>query len=279
MKKDTTIDMLMVEIKMRLTNFIFNKKPKIKFFSIIPEVAEVAPIVSAIKFKPNILKNSSEHLSQLKKSKSFGTKSIKHVAKCPGIFKYVQYGWVMVAYQDIYIKTNGDGTSFEWKTPMNQKELTNGKPVGDYLSFLSKEEYSTFTNGIHDSLNTLIKIQSPWRCIIPKGYYLHEGPMPYTDERRFTPVSGVFDRDDGVAQLNPFLQWHLLNGETVIKAGTPIAHYMLIPKEQAQLEVGEATKKELFAESVTQLAIFRRYVSKRSDNQCIFKKMFKNFES
>lgn len=252
----------------------FKKEPTIEFFSVIPEIAHLAPIQPLIKFKSNLFINSTKNLSEIKKQPEFEMQSHVHTAKCPGIINKSKLGWVVTTWQDLVIETYGDGTKFTWESPANQKEMKNGHMVGDMVSYHTENQYSDFVETDSNTLKLILKIHTPWRCIVPKGYYLHEGPLPYTDEKRFTTIEGFFSRDSGVAQLNVQILWHVLNGKTLIKAGTPIAHYMLVPKDQPKLVVMEATEKQLKADSLTLTQIYRKFVSKKSETSCIFARYF-----
>ena len=88
-------------------------------------------------------------------------------------------------------------------------------------------------------------------------------------------MPGFFSQEYGVAQMNVQLKWHVLNGETLIKAGTPIAHYMLVPKDEAELIVSKATPEQIHADNVTRLETSRKFVSDKGKSKCIFARMFK----
>ena len=253
---------------------MFNK-PKIEFFSVIPEVVELAPIIPAHNFKPNWWKLAQDDYVAKSKDPDFGKSRMLHTIKCPGIFNLIRYGWIMTTWQDIIIKTDGNLQSFEWRTPIDQSLLTQGPLTGSAMGYHPKEQLADYQGGWDDSLNCVLKINTPWRCIIPKGYYLLESPIPYTEETRFTTVPGFLSREYGVSQLNVQMKWHVLNGETLIKAGTPIAHYMLVPKEAAQLVVSKASPEQLYADGLAKVEKSRRFVSDKGKSRCIFSKMFK----
>ena len=102
-----------------------------------------------------------------------------------------------------------------------------------------------------------------------------EGPVPYSDDTRFTTMPGFFSQEHGVAQLNIQLKWHVLEDKVLIKAGTPIAHYMLVPKEQPEMSVVSATPEQLEADRVTALENSRRFVSDSASKKCVFARLFK----
>ena len=254
---------------------MFNKRPEIEFFSIQPEITKLAPIVPAHEIKPKWFDKAQEDFVENAKDPDFGKRKFIHTAKCPGIFNLIRYGWVMTTWQDILIKTNGDTQSFEWQTPIDQKTMKATNEFAPQVGYHGKEQLSDYMGGWDDSLNCVIKINTPWRCIVPKGYYLLEGPVPYSDDNRFTTMPGFFSQEYGVAQMNVQLKWHVLNGETLIKAGTPIAHYMLVPQDQARMKVSDANEDQIKAEEITQLEINRRFVSDRSKSKCMFARLFK----
>ena len=243
---------------------IFRDPPNIEFFSLIPDIVDIAPIEPAYKFRPDLLNNSAKQLSIDKKEESYGQKKTISTAKCPGIYNLSGHGWILTTHQDITITTNGDMQSFEWTSAIDQRKMEGGDLVGEAVGSHPAVQYADFVGGkIPNSLSMVIKFHTPWRCVVPEGYYLQEGPVPYTDEKRFTTVRGFFSREYGVAQMNVQVLWHVLNGTSVIKAGTPIAHYMLIPKKQPKLIVRAATPKDLKYDRITNLELSRKFISSR----------------
>lgn len=255
---------------------MFNKKPKVEFFCLSPDIAKIAPIIPANKLKPNWFNKATEDFVNKTKDEDWGKNPGKHTAKCPGIFNLIRYGWVLTTWQDIVIETNGDGQSFNWHTPIDQTKVKSETDMPESVGYNPKEHLSDFMGGWEDSLNCVIRIQTPWRVIVPDGYYLLESPVPYADDDRFTTLPGFLSNQYGVSPLNVQLKWHVLNGKTLIKAGTPISHYMLVPMREPEMICKEATKEQLEAERITNLEHNRRYVSDRSKSKCIFSKMFSN---
>lgn len=225
------------------------KKPKVVFECLIPGVERLMPIVPAKDIRHTWVHKAHQELAQLRKSPTWGMERLIHVAKCPGIFQLQRYGWVMRTWQDITIETFGDGKEFIWSSAIDQKTLANGI-AGDAVGAHPDFQFSAFfDNWGTNSLKTLIKMQTPWRCMVPKGFHLMEMPVAYSDENRFTTVSGFFSHNQGPAQMNPQFIWHVLNGKTLIKAGTPIAQYILVPDIKHDMEVKalkEADEHEFF---------------------------------
>jgi len=256
-------------------NFFKKETSTIEFFSLIPEVVDIAPIKPANQFRPNLIENATKELSEFKKNPNYEFTRNIHTAKCPGIYNVVKHGWVMTTWQDIVIETNGDGINFKWATPTSQNGLTNGKLVGWDVSFHSSNQYTDYVGQRANTLANVVKIMTPWRCIVPKGYYLQEGPLPYTDEERFTTVKGFFSREHGVAQMNVQLLWHVMNGKTLIKAGTPIAHYTLVPKNLPKLLVTKATDAQIYADQITNVELSKKFNSEKSASKCFFSQFYK----
>jgi hypothetical protein len=48
-------------------NFFKKETSTIEFFSLIPEVVDIAPIKPANQFRPNLIKNATKELSEFKK--------------------------------------------------------------------------------------------------------------------------------------------------------------------------------------------------------------------
>lgn len=253
---------------------IWNKKPKIEFYSLIPEVARIAPIQNARNFRPEILINATKEHAERKKCPHFGMEKVGTTAKCPGIYNYARHGWVLTTWQDIVIETFGDGTSYQWTTPIDQTALDNGAFIGPTVTSHGKDQYANYVGGIPNALQEIIKINTPWRCKVPEGYYLMEGPVPYANEHRFTTAVGFLDNSLGPAPINVQLFWHVTNGKTLIKAGTPIAHYLLVPKNSPELVVRGVSAQDIKDEKLQSIILARQYESDIKERKCIFAKIF-----
>ena len=180
----------------------------------------------------------SKALDHLKKNKDAQT----HTARCPGIINYLNYVWVQKAYQDILIKTNGDGETLMYATAFKQEESKYGKYIGPYVHYHSKEQLDDFLPINKRSLKTIIKIQSPYLVTVPDGYWLLRLPVAYSDDDRFTGVIGIFDRTNF---LNVQLLWHELNSEQIIKEGTPLCQFTLVPKNNFDIDITKGNIKDI----------------------------------
>ena len=209
-------------------------KEKIIFENVIPGIDKIMPMIPAKEYKHVWHQKALDEFSKIRKQPNYGMEKMVHTVRCPGIFTLQRHGWISRTWQDITIETNGDGENFVWTTPLDQRQFGQG----EYVQSHPKQQLQIYMdNWKNDTLKTVVKISTGWRCIVPKGYYLLEMPVPYLDENRFTTLPGYFDRDQGPAQMNVQLLWHVMKGKTLIKAGTPIAQYVLVPKKQFEMEV------------------------------------------
>jgi hypothetical protein len=224
------------------------KKPKVVFECLIPGVERIMPMIEAKDIRHAWVNRAVAEVKIARQSPEYGMKKQVHTAKCPGIFNLQRHGWVMRTWQDITIETFGDGNRFEWTSAIDQKKLS--EQAGNYVGFHPDTHFPNYMeNWPSNALRTVVKIQSPWTCVVPKGYYLMEMPVAYSDENRFITLSGFFNHEQGPAPLNPQLIWCVMNGKTLIKAGTPIAQYILIPKQTYEMDVRplkEANEHEIF---------------------------------
>lgn len=225
---------------------MFWNRKKLTFKNNIAGVAEVAPIVPARSIGRKWISNAQVDFQKIRKQPEYGMHPMIHTVRCPGIFKFIRHGWVMKTWQDITIETNGNGNDFYWTTPIDQKPL-NGN---DYVANHPSNQYADFFDEWYpNTLRNVIKINSGWTCNVPEGYMLVEMPITHSDDPRFTTITGVFFREQGPAQMNVQLLWHVLNGKELIKAGTPIAQYMLVEKKELEFVcegIEKASDEQIF---------------------------------
>ena len=206
---------------------IFSRRPKIEFFNETPGVAEMMPLTPAKTFRHPWVERALSDFAKVRETPGWNHGKLMHTARCPGIFTLQRHGWIMRTWQDIVIQTTkGDPVNFSWLCAHGQ----------DGVGFHPPAQMAEFWDEWPaDTMRSLIKINTGWRCIVPKGFYLLEMPLPLSEENRFTTVPGYFSRDAGPASMNVQLLWHVTDGQTLIKAGTPIAQYVLVPKDQPDM--------------------------------------------
>jgi hypothetical protein len=207
----------------------------IEFHSLIPELVYDMPIekakISSFEWYNKIIQDY----------KNNNPKPNIHTSRCPGILNICNIGWVQRSYQDFVITTNGDSKSFLWESEIDQKSLKHGELMRDYVSYHPAEHLFKFNQVKKDTLQTILKIQSPWLVKIPKGYSLLFMPIPYNDNNNFTAACGIL-KDSNF--LNVQLFWHCLNDTIIIKKGTPLQQYVLIKDESIESVVKEANLEQ-----------------------------------
>lgn len=232
-------------IKQLLNRFHNSIQSELKFICLIPEVAKTMPITPASKVNYNWFRSATESFKQQKELAPTNA-AIRHIARCPGIISVSKNGWIQRSYQDISINTNGDGTSFEWSTPLDQSKMaTEHEWNYNYVSHHDDKILARYQELKPNTLRTVIKIQSPWVVYVPSGYQLLCLPIPYPDDSRFTAAIGIIDGDQGPNFLNVQMFWHSLNSQELIPAGTPLAQYFLVKKEEIKITVDQFSKKTL----------------------------------
>jgi hypothetical protein len=244
------------------------RKEKIVFETTIPGMDKLMPIIPAKDYKHPWVNRALEHLANIRKQPNYGMEKMMHTARCPGIFKLQRHGWILRTWQDITIETNGDEQTFLWTTPLDQSAINQEEYIGSHPP---EQLQQYMEHWPQNTLKSLIKIHTGWRCVVPKGYYLMEMPVAYSDENRFTTVPGYFTREMGPAQMNVQLMWHILEGKTLIKAGTPIAQYILVPKEEMKMEM-KSIGKDANIHDIFQLSDSHRFVKNYNDVRNLFGK-------
>lgn len=219
-------------------------EPTVKFSCLIPGVADMYPVKPISHFRPHWL--DAETHDYVEARKDYQTNNpwgvIQHgmnIAKCTGIRKLYTTGWVVTTWQDILIDNNLETGELNWKTPIDQSKASS--ILGPSVVFHSPQ---TFKHCPHlAKMPHILKLESPWLAKLPKGYSMLQMPFPYQEHDFFQVATGIFPEDMGYMQLNTQLIWKA-PGQTLIPAGTPLAHFILLKNEDYNYEIKEATKEE-----------------------------------
>lgn len=210
----------------RLTQW-FRSTPTIEFRTSVEGLEEFYPILPAKHVPFPWVEDSRKHAEKVKPS--YGNIPQGGAHKCSGIHQLQSFGWVLTTWHDLYIETNGDGKTFSANFPavINAKTVPV-HPVGHF----EPELYGGLptVKFAAPTLQTIIKIHTPWTFLAPRGWGLLMLPMSYSSETRFTCATGVLN-PKMTRSLNPVLYWHVLKGKTVIKAGTPLCYLLPIRVE------------------------------------------------
>lgn len=200
---------------------------KIEFYSTIPGLVEACPIFEAKKYSTKWMSSAREDF--IKESKN-SLSVPKHIFQCPGIFDLYSYGYIIPAWHDIVIKTNGDGSGFSWMIPENLPLVTGDYNfVGKHIDGLDKHLPKR-----PGALKSVIKFNTPWNVVAPKGVKFLLIPLAYPDSFEFESSTGLLDPSVS-NEINIQVYWYVKNGQHTIKAGTPLAHLIPLSEEKFEL--------------------------------------------
>ena len=187
-------------------------KPFIRFYSLTPGVNDLFPIVKSSSIE-RPFKSFPEHA---------GVPSSKN---CPAINKMSALGWIVTAPADFKIKTNGDGVTIDWLEPYQFNKSSEHSP-SSYVVLHGRLQTEPLLDDPNETVKIVIKLETPWRVDASDDMVLLQLPVAYNNEARFTAAMGVLDPRYGHT-INIQLFWKVMEGETIVRAGTPLCQ--LVP--------------------------------------------------
>lgn len=207
---------------------------KIHFFSTVAGLAETFPIKPAKDVVPKWAFVARQDYLKNKEKKEM------HIFKCPGIFDTFSTGFIVHAWHDLELET--DGLKFRLTIPDNKlNELLEKDTIqeqtwnGPVTKFIPKPPWA---------VKSILKLNTPWHVLAPKGVKFLMIPLPYPDEFQFQSCIGVLD--PGVSsELNVQGYWNDQRpGKHLIKAGTPLAQVIPITEKTYEHEVRDMTVQD-----------------------------------
>jgi hypothetical protein len=213
-----------------LISMLFKRqKSFVRFYSLMPGLKELYPIIPAKNLKRQwILDNQTTSKCPVKKVFGSGGKEhLGHSANCPGITKLVDIGWIMCAPADFTIQTFGRGNDFKFNVPiLFEKDMhwISSHPASITECLLDRPD---------DTLDSLVKVDTPWRIQTSDDIVLLQQHIPYNNQPIFTAANGIVDPKYS-HEANVQLFWHVLDGEVTIKAGTPLVQYIPLSRKYLQ---------------------------------------------
>lgn len=214
-KTNTIVSNMLNKIK---NWFNFDRKPYIRFYSTFPGVMDLYPPIRSVELKRPFTKSETPP-------------NVRPVKQCPGILKIASTGWIITAPADFVIQTTGDGASFSWREPI---QFDKGMPgTESYIASHDSSQTDPILDSAEDTLRTVIKVETPWRVECSDDIVFMQLPVTYNNESRFQAAIGILDpRYSHVVNVQLF--WKQLNGETLIRAGTPLCQYIPIKRKDLQ---------------------------------------------
>jgi hypothetical protein len=207
------------------------------FFSSIDGVADVCPILPANQILPNWVSAVKENYVNEKKNR---IDRVGHLYQCPGIFDLYNYGFIVPAWHDFTIKTEFNRDSFSWKIPNQELSVLMGNTnlIGTH-----QKSITDFLPRPPTSINQIVKINTPWHAVAPKGIKFLVLPIAYPDSFEFNSHIGILDPAVS-SEINIQLNWNIKDGEILVKAGTPLAHIIPLSNEKFNIICRNATEKD-----------------------------------
>jgi len=233
---------------MGLMNLFKKKKPWVRFYSVMPGVSDLHPWIPARKlhrpWRTNAIKENykSETRCPVMRVKSAWERSVaeinnsildqpgyfNHAVTCPAITSVMDSGYVMVCPADIIINLDGSGINFDWVS--QQVFGRNNSYVKAHIPDQT-EGMRHLVDQNKEVLDYTIKMETPWRVQSHPDLVFIQMPIPYWDEDRFTPPTGIVDPSYSF-EVNLQLFWHKIEeGTYCIKAGTPLCQWVPISRK------------------------------------------------
>lgn len=214
----------------------------VTFLSLTPHLEDVYPLVPSKDVSLPWLKEAEQEANQFQNDFTHG-RIHGGAHKCSGIIGLHHKGWILPAWHDFVIETNGDGESFISHLPSSAaNEVVRNKAIGHFAP--SKFGSLPSTPLAKNTLRGIVKLHTPWTFRITSGWGLMMMPLEYVKEHRFTSATGLINPRIS-QQINPILYWHVLNGSTLIKAGTPLCRLVPVPiNDRWTMTMRQATMQE-----------------------------------
>lgn len=235
----------------------------IRFVSEIAGLEEIMPIIKS---------SELNHAWKSRAAKDADSDPRRSVSRCPGINSAQREGWVVRLWQDVTVSWGPEeGGHISWESSYDQSS-SETPPV---VTFHSKELFHQYRdNWPINACKEVLKFNTGWVALVPKGYKLLQLPVLLSDDNRFTVVEGLYELGSP-AELNIPVYWNT-KGVTTIKAGTPLAQLILIPDTEYEHTVEAMSykvqkelrllRKVLGASFITSYSKIRKLWATRNEN-------------
>jgi hypothetical protein len=216
----------------------WNRKNKIEFFHKEPTIIENFPIIESKDLKLDWVIGARKHFQ--KTIKESGHAGRPHISRCPGIFDLFKHGYIVSLHKEILIRLSKEKNAF------NQFEYHFPEDISSAAGRISKTDILSFNiSGVDDfsmnliskppwAENFIIKIDTGWNIIAPKGVKFLLLPIAYPDNFDFTSTIGILDPSQATA-ISFQLFWNSTKPETLMQAGTPLGHLIPLTEKKYQM--------------------------------------------
>ena len=193
-------------IKKLFTFWKQKEKPKIHWWTTIEGVEKVTPVLPAKEFIPDWWKRVQRKINSLDDK---GT-----VRNCPSFPEYINQGFVVPLWCDLYLEIEQEGT-WKWRTPDKNFSFSTHSNT-QFRDWLPQH--------MQDNTSMVVKPSCPWRVKTPPGWSVWQLPMYYHYNPMFETLPGIIwsDIHHEINQQMLFKRY----GEFFIPRGTPLAMYV-----------------------------------------------------
>ena len=208
--------------------------PGIEFFNSEPSVCDTYPIIESKDLKLDWVREAKKDFQERAKKGEAGVPAFQHLSRCPGVFDLFKYGYIVPLSKDISIIPKRKGFEFKFST-RKLDDFVNSFGFGiegQSTELLAKPPWSA---------DFMIKINTGWHVVAPKGVKFLILPIAFPDTFDFTGTTGILNPALST-EINPQLYWNTTEPETIIRAGTPLAH--LIPLTEKKYEWTQRTMNQ-----------------------------------
>jgi hypothetical protein len=207
------------------------RKSWVRFYSIDQNVTVMYPVIES-----KLVEREWNHLAGTDRNRPEQGKQT--VLNCPAIKQALNTGYVLCAPADFLIKTGSHEEMLSWETPFMFKRESNKYTFSGtdyYISWHSPAQTepilpSEIPNSDRSCLHAAVKVETPWRIKASDDIVFLQIPVSYNNEPRFTAAIGIVD-PRYMHSVSVQLFWHVLEGDTLVKAGTPLVQYVPISRE------------------------------------------------
>lgn len=216
--------------------FSFFKKHRswVRFYSLDQNVSTIHPVI-----QNTLVERDWNNLGNIERNRPEQGKQT--VLNCPAIKQITRIGYVLCAPADFIIKTGSDPTDISWETPFVFKRHSDKYTFGGtdyYISWHSPAQTEPIIprecpHSNKQYHHSAVKVETPWRVKASDDIVLLQIPVTYNNEERFSAAIGIVD-PRYMHAVSVQLLWHVINGETLVKAGTPLVQF--VPVSRSLLE-------------------------------------------
>ena len=204
------------------------KSQRIEFFNVEPSVCDNYPIIESKDLKLKWIKGAKKDFQDRVAERASEDPGFSHLARCPGIFDLFKYGYIVTLNKDIWIGPRGKDFEYKFSSRNISDQFEKDFGFGiEHLSadLLAKPPWAA---------DFIVKIVTGWHLIAPKGVKFLVLPIAYPDTFDFTSTIGIINPAMST-EVNFQLYWNATMPETVIRAGTPLAHFIPLTEKKYQM--------------------------------------------